>query len=90
MNPGQSEIGESYHLYAIFLHESHPSIVQTAKQSCELLLKVFYPRGKLTMMPFYPSFQIIDSILDYSKLEASGESYDDEYGTFFLNRCLSR
>ncbi|KAL1747326.1 histidine kinase [Schizophyllum fasciatum] len=41
------------------LDSGQREIVQTAKQSCELLLK------------------IIDSILDYSKLEASGEATED-------------
>ena len=46
-------------------------IVTTAKQSCELLLKVraivVCCRSQLFIL-----LQIIDSILDYSKLEASG------------------
>ncbi|KAF8823868.1 hypothetical protein HHX47_DHR9000114 [Lentinula edodes] len=53
------------------LNPGQNEIVQTAKQSCELLLKVQFI---LRIDKLYNSFisQIIDSILDYSKLEASG------------------
>jgi len=46
--------------------------VQTAKQSCELLLKVCYLSLGAYYLLFTNVVQIIDSILDYSKLEASG------------------
>jgi len=53
----------------VYSNSSPP--VQTAKQSCELLLKV--QRNGTCLSGLKTNFpQIIDSILDYSKLEASG------------------
>lgn len=58
-NGGSSQLSSFYGLLDILsgteLNAGQREIVQTAKQSCELLLK------------------IIDSILDYSKLEADGK-----------------
>ncbi len=50
-------------------------IVQTAKQSCELLLKVSYIIDDYVYLLTRDTAKIIDSILDYSKLEASGNGF---------------
>ena len=75
LTAGQSEIGD-FDFDFLRMTLNLP-IVQTAKQSCELLLKVvsFYMTLPITADDFL-SVQIIDSILDYSKLEASGEFGD--------------
>ncbi|KAF9498170.1 dual-domain HisK/Mak2 protein kinase [Pleurotus eryngii] len=52
------------------LNPGQGEIVQTAKQSCELLLKVCSNNSACDTSETV-SMQIIDSILDYSKLEAS-------------------
>ncbi|KAI6136939.1 STKc type histidine kinase [Pisolithus sp. B1] len=57
LNAGQREIGMCSVCFGGFFSSKQPS-VDTAKQSCEILLK------------------IIDSILDYSKLEASAMKLD--------------
>jgi hypothetical protein len=49
--------------------------VQTAKQSCELLLKVRPDLKTNAYMLTCIPLEIIDSILDYSKLEASGNHF---------------
>ncbi|KAH8992121.1 hypothetical protein EDB92DRAFT_1945661 [Lactarius akahatsu] len=53
------------------LNNGQREIVQTAKQSCELLLKVIYIIDKYLHLLTRETAKIIDSILDYSKLEAS-------------------
>jgi hypothetical protein len=59
----------------MFLFDTKYATVQTAKQSCELLLKVqFSIRDFFLRADLCPS-KIIDSILDYSKLEASGNCF---------------
>ena len=71
LNSGQRETGR--YNTCVSRRESNPSPVQTAKESCELLLKVVnvdsdkHDRG----ISWFRA-QIIDSILDYSKLEALG------------------
>ena len=55
------------------LDSGQREIVQTAKQSCELLLKVSSMCLQALRILKVETLQIIDSILDYSKLEASGK-----------------
>lgn len=66
-------------LYRIFLFDTEYATVQTAKQSCELLLKVQFCLGDLFLRADLCPSKIIDSILDYSKLEASGNCFSPLY-----------
>lgn len=71
LSTGQREIGLSL-LARIFLFDTKYATVQTAKQSCELLLKVHSVLETRPYVLICVPLKIIDSILDYSKLEASG------------------
>jgi hypothetical protein len=71
LSNGQREIGLGL-LARIFLFDIKYATVQTAKQSCELLLKVHSVLETRSYVLICVPLKIIDSILDYSKLEASG------------------